>query len=68
MTRKLETTFLFAMLVSAGGWALNATIFYFFMQIPFLEKYHWLAKIIVNGIIFFYNFYGKRYVFEKKFL
>lgn len=67
MTRGLRKTFLLAMLVSAGGWAMNATLFAFFMEIPFLNKYHWFAKILVNGIIFFYNFYGKRYVFEKRF-
>lgn len=70
MTRGLKTTFGLAMLVSAGGWAMNATIFYFLMEIPFFQTggWHWVAKIIVNGIIFFYNFYGKRYVFEKRFL
>ena len=68
MKRGLRKTFLLAMLVSAGGWAMNATLFGFFMGIPFLNKYHWFAKILVNGIIFFYNFYGKRYVFEKRFI
>lgn len=68
MKRGLRKTFLLAMLVSAGGWAMNATLFSFFMSIPFLNKYHWLAKILVNAIIFFYNFYGKRYVFEKRFI
>lgn len=68
MTRRLRTTFALAMLVSAGGWAINATLFYFFMKIPLLETYHWFTKILVNAIIFFYNFYGKRYVFERKFL
>lgn len=69
MKRKLKTTFGLAMMVSAGGWALNSTIFYFLMKIEFFQtgNWHWAAKIIVNGIIFFYNFYGKRYVFEKKF-
>ncbi len=55
------------MVVSFGGWAMNATLFAFFMNIPLLNSYHWLAKILVNAIIFFYNFYGKRYVFEKRF-
>lgn len=69
MTRGLKTTFGLAMLVSAGGWAMNATIFFLLMKIPFFQSggWHWVAKIIVNAIIFFYNFYGKRYVFEKKF-
>ena len=69
MTRKLKTTFGLAMLVSAGGWAMNATIFYYLMKIHFFQTsgWHWAAKFIVNGIIFLYNFYGKRYVFEKRF-
>ena len=67
MTRGLKKTFVLAMIVSAGGWAMNASLFAFFMKIPFLNTYHWFAKILVNGIIFFYNFYGKRYVFESRF-
>lgn len=70
MTRGLKTTFGLAMMVSAGGWAVNTLLFFFLMKIPFFQtdNWHWLAKIIVSGIVFFYNFYGKRYVFEKKFL
>ncbi len=68
MKRGLRKTFLLAMLISAGGWAMNTTLFGLFMQVPFLETYHWFAKILVNGIIFLYNFYGKRYVFEKRFI
>ena len=69
MTRELKTTFGLAMMVSAGGWAMNATLFYLLMKIEFFQNggWHWVAKIIVNAIIFFYNFYGKRYVFEKRF-
>lgn len=70
MERGLKTTFGLAMLVSAGGWALNATFFFLLMKSPFFQTggWHWAAKIIVNGLVFFYNFYGKRYVFEKRFL
>ena len=68
MQRGLKKTFILAMMVSAGGWAMNATLFGLFMKVPFLETYHWFTKILVNGIIFFYNFYGKRYVFEKRFI
>ncbi|MEO1263701.1 MAG: GtrA family protein [Bacteroidota bacterium] len=67
MARGLRKTFVLAMLVSAGGWIMNAFLFSLFMETSFLNKYHWFAKILVTGIIFFFNFYGKRYVFEKKF-
>lgn len=68
MKRELKTTFGLAMLVSAGGWLMNSGLFYLLMQMPFFQadQWHWAAKLLVNGIIFFYNFYGKRYVFEKK--
>jgi putative flippase GtrA len=67
MKRRLHTAFTFAMLVSAGGWALNTALFAGLTGIPFFNQYHLLAKVLVNGVVFFYNFYGKRYVFEKRF-
>ncbi|MEK7253608.1 MAG: GtrA family protein [Bacteroidota bacterium] len=67
MKRRLSTTFIFAMLVSAGGWVLNTVFFFGLMKIPFFNLYHVLGKLLVNAVVFFYNFYGKRYVFEKRF-
>ena len=67
MTRGLRNTFVLAMLISAGGWAMNATLFGLFMKVPLLNTYHWFAKILVNALIFFYNFYGKRFAFENRF-
>jgi len=31
-------------------------------------EYQALTKLIATGIVFFYNFYLKRYVFERKFI
>ena len=67
MERKLGATFAGAMAVSAGGWALNTALFFFLTQIQFFTHWHILAKLLVNGCVFFYNFYGKRFVFEKRF-
>ena len=67
MKRRLSTTFIFAMLVSAGGWVLNTVFFFGLMKITFFNLYHVLGKLLVNAVVFFYNFYGKRYVFEKRF-
>jgi hypothetical protein len=38
------------------------------IKIPFLNQHHYLAKVMTSGMIFFYNFYLKRYSFEKKFV
>jgi putative flippase GtrA len=67
MKRPLGNTFAGAMLVSAGGWAINTALFFVLMKIPFFNVHHLFAKILVNAGVFFYNFYGKRYVFEKRF-
>lgn len=66
MQRKLSVTFGLAMAVSAGGWALNSGLFFALMSVAFFNMNHLLTKLLVNGLVFFYNFYLKRYVFEKK--
>ena len=67
LKRSLTSAFLLAMLVSIGGMGLNFLIFTSLLQIPFFNEYDYLAKIGATGVVFFYNFYLKRYVFEKRF-
>lgn len=67
LKRSLGKAFILAMLVSLGGMALNFLIFTALLKIPFFNNYDYLAKIGATGMVFFYNFYLKRYVFEKRF-
>jgi len=68
LKRSLGKAFVGAMLVSLGGMALNFTIYSFLVQYEFFNTNHYLAKLGATGIVFFYNFYMKRYVFENKFI
>jgi putative flippase GtrA len=66
--RKANHTFFLAMLVSGVGYLLSLLIVYALNEIAFLHTYQLLLKLIEKGILFFYNFYFKRFAFEKKFI
>ena len=66
--RALLTTFLLSMTVSVIGIVLGGFLMGWIQQFPFWNAHLYLAKIVVTGLIFFYNFYLKRFVFEKRFL
>ena len=67
LKRSVRKAFALSMLVSLGGMGLNFLIFSSLLKVPFFDNYDYLAKIIATGVVFFYNFYLKRYVFEKRF-
>lgn len=64
----VSRTFMLSILVSLGGMALSTGIIYGLTQVPFFDDRQYLTKLCATGIVFFYNFYLKRYVFEKKFI
>lgn len=68
LKRSVSTAFLLAMLVSLGGMTLSTGIFVGLTQIQWFYENDYAAKLIATGIVFFYNFYLKRFVFEKKFI
>lgn len=68
LQRKASTAFVLSLMVSLGGLLLSTTIIYYLSQIEFFAARQYLTKLITTGIVFFYNFYLKRYVFEKRFL
>jgi putative flippase GtrA len=67
LKRKLKTAFFLAMGVSLGGLIVGTSLIWLLIKIPFFDKYQFITKLCVTGILFFYNFYFKRYVFEKRF-
>ena len=68
LNRKVRTAFILSLIVSLGGIFISTSIIYGLKTIAIFQAYPILAKIIATGIVFFYNFYLKRFSFEKKFL
>ncbi len=65
--RKLGYVFTLSVIFSLIGWMLSQSLFNFFIHyIEFFKSYDLVAKILVTGIIFLYNFYTKRFSFEKR--
>lgn len=60
--------FLLSLMVSLGGMALSTGIIYGLTQMEFFSRYQPITKLCATGIVFFYNFYLKRYVFERRFI
>lgn len=68
LNRPILKVFAIAMTVSMGGLFLSSFLFFSLMKIAFFVKNHYLAKVLASGTTFLYNFYLKRYAFEKKFV
>lgn len=66
--RKSGQTFALAMLVSGIGYLLSLGLVYLLNQNTFLHEHQLALKIIEKGILFMYNFYFKRFAFEKRFV
>ncbi|MEO0733446.1 MAG: GtrA family protein [Bacteroidota bacterium] len=64
LNRSLRSAFVLSMLVSAFGLVLDWLIVVGLHRFPFLGEEEWLIKLVATGIVFFYNFYAKRRVFE----
>ncbi|MEM1215066.1 MAG: GtrA family protein [Bacteroidota bacterium] len=64
--RSTAVVYWWSMAVSGGGLVLSAGLIYIFNLFPFFQTYQILAKLGTTGILFFYNFYAKRYVFERR--
>ncbi|MCB0669044.1 MAG: GtrA family protein [Saprospiraceae bacterium] len=65
LRRKVHSTFLMSMTFSAAGIGISTFLIYLLNKNPFLDHHQYLTKLLVMGIMFFYNFYTKRIAFEK---
>lgn len=63
-----QRAFFLSILVSIGGLGLSTGIIYGLTQISFFNERQYVTKLVATGLVFFYNFYFKRYVFERKFI
>lgn len=66
--RKASTIFGLSMLVSGVGYLISLGLVYCLDQVAFLHQNQLIIKGIEKGILFFYNFYFKRFAFEKRFV
>lgn len=66
LKRSARAAFVISMIFSAIGWGLGVAMMFFLVKIPLLASAPVLAKIIVTGVLFFFNFYTKRYAFEGR--
>ncbi|HMR43965.1 MAG TPA: GtrA family protein [Saprospiraceae bacterium] len=68
LNRKVQNVFLMTMTISVGGLLLSTLIIYLLNLFPFFQQYQFVTKLLTTGIIFFYNFYLKRFAFEGRFV
>ena len=68
LNRKTGRVFMLTLLISAGGLLLSTSIIYLLSRIPFFANYQFITKMVTTGIVFFYNFYLKRFAFERRFV
>lgn len=66
--RTVSTTFVLYILVSLGGMAMSAGLTWFFIKILFFAEHPYLMKVLTMGLVFIYNFFSKRFAFEKRLL
>jgi len=68
LNRKLKTAFTISLMSSLLGLAISTFFIHNLSKIDFFATYQIITKALVTGLIFFYNFYMKRFAFEKKML
>ncbi|MEM9885420.1 MAG: GtrA family protein [Bacteroidota bacterium] len=66
--RKAGQTFALAMMVSGFGYILSLGLVYLLSLNSWLQEHQLILKLIEKSILFLYNFYFKRFAFEKKFV
>lgn len=55
-------------LVSLGGLGLSTLLIHGLSQLAFFAAHQPITKLAAAGVVFFYNFYLKRFVFEGRFV
>ena len=68
LKRNASLVFMISALVSVVGVLLGTLFIYLLNLISFFEDHQFITKAVVIGIIFNYNFYLKRFAFEKRFI
>ena len=66
--RKTGHAFLLTLTISLGGLLISTALIYLFSKNQFLSQHQYVTKMLVTFLIFFYNFYLKRFAFERRFV
>ncbi len=66
LKRSLRSAFILSMFFSVLGWGLGVALMFFLIKAPLLSQWPVAAKVIVTGVLFFFNFYTKRFAFERR--
>ena len=66
LKRSVNITFIISLLVSVGGIGISTIIIHFLNKSEMLAGNQYIIKAIATGTVFFYNFYLKRFAFEKR--
>lgn len=64
--RKVRHAFLISLGFSLVGIGISTYLIYLFTQIEFFDVYPFITKLLVTGLMFFYNYYTKQIAFEKR--
>ena len=66
LKRSVNIAFIISLLVSVGGIGISTIIIHFLNNSEILSGNQYIIKAIATGTVFFYNFYMKRFAFEKR--
>ncbi len=68
LNRSVKIAFMISLFVSIGGIGISTAIIHFLNKSEMLSSNQYIIKAVATGTVFFYNFYMKRFAFEKRFL
>ena len=66
LKRSVKIAFIISLFVSVGGIGISTIIIHFLNKSEMLAGNQYIIKAIATGTVFFYNFYMKRFAFEKR--
>lgn len=67
LKRKVGMAFTLAIATSIIGIAISTLLIYLLNKYDFFQQHQYITKALVTGLVFFYNFYMKRFAFERRF-
>ena len=65
LRRKVHAAFIWSVSASVIGIGISTLLIHFLSKIPVLDEHQFITKLIVIGLMFFYNYYTKRFAFER---
>lgn len=66
LKRSAWIAFILSLCFSFLGLLFGSLIVHLLTQLPVVDQFQYLGKIIATGIVFFYNYFTKRFAFERR--